>query len=161
MQYFWVKFIKHLVRRPWIPVQDKLWSEHDSRKPNDQTVKAENSEDLDRKCWSLCDKEPCPNYEETDAKGPHAEGEKFQKKREASPTKVATKWARMGPGRSAQASCPGPFLGPFVAPFDLDEPQAIYSPLAKSHTSIHPPFAAEEHRREGHNFREERVELVI
>jgi hypothetical protein len=58
MQGFWVNSIKHLVRRPWSLTQVKQWSEHDSKKPKDQLVKAENSEDLDRKCWSLHDKEP-------------------------------------------------------------------------------------------------------
>jgi hypothetical protein len=72
MRDFWVKFIKYLVRRTWSPTQVKQWSEHDSKNPKDQPVKAENSEDLDRKCWSLRDKEPYPNCGETDAKGPHA-----------------------------------------------------------------------------------------
>jgi hypothetical protein len=47
-----------------------------------------------------------------------------------------------------------------LAPFDLAAIHAIYSPEAKCHTSIHSPSAAEEQRREGHYFREERVELV-
>jgi hypothetical protein len=61
-----------------------------------------------------------------------------------------------GPGWLSQ-----PIPGSIRHPFDLDDPRAIYSPLAKSHTSIYPPFTAEEHRREGHHFGEERVELVI
>jgi hypothetical protein len=54
------------------------------------------------------------------------------------------KWARMGPGRSAQAGRPGPFLGPFVPPFDLATSQTIYSPLVESHASTHSSFVAEE-----------------
>jgi hypothetical protein len=64
-------------------------------------VKVENFEDLDRKCRSLRDKETYLNHGETDAKGPQAEGENFQKTREAAPTKEAMNWARMGPGRPA------------------------------------------------------------
>jgi hypothetical protein len=29
-------FIKHLITRPWSPVQVKQWSKHDSKKPRDQ-----------------------------------------------------------------------------------------------------------------------------
>jgi hypothetical protein len=61
----------------------------------------------------------------------------------------------------AQAGWPSPFRAPFAAPFDLDDPRAIYSPPAKSHASIHLPFTAEKQRREGHHFGEERVELVV
>jgi hypothetical protein len=61
----------------------------------------------------------------------------------------------------AQAGRPGPFLGPFVPPFDLAASRAICSPLAKSHGSTHSSFAAEEQRREGHHSGDERVELVV
>jgi hypothetical protein len=37
-------------------------------------MKTENSEDLNRKCQILQDKELQLNHEETDVKGPHAEG---------------------------------------------------------------------------------------
>jgi hypothetical protein len=73
--------------------------------------------------------------------------------------KEAADWAEMGPGRSAQVGRPGPGRGP-VTPFDLAAIQAIYSPEAKSHASIHLSSAAEEQRREGHHLGEERVELV-
>jgi hypothetical protein len=101
----------------------------------------------------LHNKEPYPNRGETDAKDPHAEKGNFQKTREVSPMKEATRWA--------QASRLSPFLGPFVAPFDLDDPLAIYSPPFKSHASINSSFATEEQRREGHHSGEERVELVV
>jgi hypothetical protein len=51
-------------------------------------------------------------------------------------------------------------FGAQSAPFDLATIQTIYSPEAKSHTSIHLSSAAEEQRREGHHLGEERVELV-
>jgi hypothetical protein len=41
------------------------------------TVKMENSEDLNKKCWILRDKELYPNRGETDIKGPHVEGRTF------------------------------------------------------------------------------------
>jgi hypothetical protein len=66
------------------------------------------------------------------------------------------RWARMGASRPAQ-----PIFGSIRAPFDLDDPRTIYSPPAKSHTSIHSPFTAEEQRKEGHHSGEERIELVV
>jgi hypothetical protein len=59
------------------------------------------------------------------------------------------------------AGRPNPFRGPVVPPFDLDAPRTIYSSPAKSHTSIHSPFATEEQRREGHHLGEGRVELIV
>jgi hypothetical protein len=61
--------------------------------------------------------------------------------------------------RWAQAGRPSPLRG-LVTPFDLAAIQAIYSPEAKSHASIHSSSAAEEQRREGHHLGVERVELV-
>jgi hypothetical protein len=68
--------MKHLMRRSWSPAQVKQWSEHDSKKPKDQPMKTENSEDL-KKYWILRDKELYPNRGETGVKGPHAEGRTF------------------------------------------------------------------------------------
>jgi hypothetical protein len=61
--------------------------------------------------------------------------------------------------RWAQAGRPSPLQGP-VTPFDLAAIQTIYSPEAKSHTSIHSSSDAEEQRREGHHLGVEMVELV-
>jgi hypothetical protein len=61
----------------------------------------------------------------------------------------------MGPGRRAY-----PFWRRFGIPFDLDDPQAIYSPPAKSHALIHSSSAVEEQRREGHHSGKDRVEMV-
>jgi hypothetical protein len=69
--------------------------------------------------------------------------------------KQAVGWAEVGLGRSAQ-----PISRPSRPPFDLAAIRTIYSPEAKSHTSIDLSSAAEEQRREGHHLREERGELV-
>jgi hypothetical protein len=74
--------------------------------------------------------------------------------------KPGLNWAETGPGRLTQASQPSPFWARFGAPFDLATIQTIYSPLAMSHTSIHSSSAAEEQRRQGHRYGEERVEMV-
>ena len=66
---------------------------------------------------------------------------------------------RTGPKR-AQAGRPSPFQARFGTPFDLGDPRAIYSPRASSHASSNSSSAAEEQRREGHPYREERVEMV-
>jgi hypothetical protein len=155
-QDFRVKFNKHLMTRPWSPVQVKQWSEHDSKKPKDQPVKTKNSKDLNRKCWILRDKELHLNRGETDVKGPHAEGSTSSKHRNhyrGRRPRDGLEWAQTGR--------PSPFLGPFVAPFDLAASQTIYSPLAKSHTSTHLTLVIEERRREGHHSGEERVKLVV
>jgi hypothetical protein len=70
-------FIKHFARRSWSLVQVKTRGEHDSKRPKDQSVNAENYEDLDERCWSLHDKESYPNCREHDVKDPHAVGRKF------------------------------------------------------------------------------------
>jgi hypothetical protein len=44
------------------------------KRPRTKPVKMENSEDLDRKCRILQDKELHLNHRETDIKGPHAVG---------------------------------------------------------------------------------------
>jgi hypothetical protein len=144
MQDFRIKLIKHLVRRLWSPIQVKQWSEHDSKKPNDQTVKEQNSKDLYKKCWSLRDKEPYPNRGATDANDSQAEEGKFQKTREASLTKEGMRWARMGPGWLAQ-----PITWSIYHPLWPRQPSDIYSPHAKSHTSIHSSFATKEQEERG------------
>jgi hypothetical protein len=68
--------------------------------------------------------------------------------------------AEMGLGRPSWADWPSPFQVRFDAPFDLAASRSIYSPLAKSHEKIHSSSTAEEQRREGHHYGEERVEIV-
>jgi hypothetical protein len=69
--------------------------------------------------------------------------------------KEAVGWAEMGPGRPTHS-----ISKPSRSPFDLAAIRTIYSPEAKSHTSMHSSSAAEEQIREGHHLGEERVELV-
>jgi hypothetical protein len=71
----------------------------------------------------------------------HTNGESCEKK---PGTKPRPNWAETGLGRSAQAGRPSPFRAWFSAPFDLAAIQTIYSPLAKSHASIHSSSAVEE-----------------
>jgi hypothetical protein len=82
----------------------------------------------------------------------HTNGDSREKLRDKSRVRTELKWS--------QASRPSPFRARFGAPFDLAVIRTIYSPPAKSHTSIHSSSAAEEQRREGHRSREERVEMV-
>jgi hypothetical protein len=78
--------------------------------------------------------------------------------------KEAADWAEMGPGRPISPGRPAqPIPGPShppPLPFDLAAIRPIYSPEAKSHTSIHLSSATEKQRREGHHLRDERVKLV-
>jgi hypothetical protein len=74
--------------------------------------------------------------------------------------KEAADWAEVRPGQSAQPAGPAHFGAQSALPFDLATIRTIYSPEAKSHTSIHSSSAAEEQRREGYHLGEERVELV-
>jgi hypothetical protein len=119
-------------------------------------VKTENSEDPNRKCPILRDKELHLNRGETDVKGPHAVGEYSRRPRKQHQVKEAAGWAEVGPGWPAQ-----PTSRPSRPPFDLAAIRTIYSPEARRHTSILSPSTAEEQRREGHHLGEERVELVV
>jgi hypothetical protein len=85
-------------------------------------------------------------------------GEGSRRLRNQRRAKESTGWAEMGPGQSAQA---GPAHSRAQsAPLCLAAIRTIYSPEAKSHTSIHSSSATEEQRRKGHHLGEERVELV-
>jgi hypothetical protein len=111
--------------------------------------------DSTRKQRSLDGKHSSLNREGNDVKGPHASAHKWGITREASRQKPRPNWAEMGLVRPAQ-----PIPGLVRPPFDLAALRTIYSPPAKSHTLIHSSSVAEEHRREGHHPREERVEMV-
>jgi hypothetical protein len=74
--------------------------------------------------------------------------------------KEAAGWAEVGPGQPAQAGRPSPLRG-LVAPFDLTTNRTIYSPEAKSHTSIHSSFATKEQRNLRDTISERRVVLVV
>jgi hypothetical protein len=68
-------------------------------------------------------------------------GEDYRKLGKQHRAKEAAGWAEVGPGRPAQ-----PNSMPSRPPFDLAANQTIYSPEAKSHTSINSSSAAEEQR---------------
>jgi hypothetical protein len=158
-QDFRDKFIKHLVTRPWSPVQVMQWSILDSKKPRDQTRE-------DDKLWGPIQKsaESCGTRsyvqlgEKLTTRAHMQRGEPTPHERGRQLGLVGPR--PVGPGRSAQAGRPSPVQGPFASPFDLAANQTIYSPGVKSHASINSSSAAEEQRSEGHHPREERVELV-
>jgi hypothetical protein len=150
------------MRRPWSPVQVKQWSEHDSKKFKEQTVKEKNFKD---RTWT-------ENAKACATRSPIQTAEKLvprahMKMRKSSRRHEKRQWRRRvrdgpgGPRSTGLGRSPIPFLGPFTAPFDLDDPRTIYSPPAKSQTSIHAPFVIEEQWWEGHHSRVERVELVV
>jgi hypothetical protein len=91
----------------------------------------------------MWDKEPYSNRGETDAKGPDAEGGKFQKSQERDREEARAEVGRSGPRRSDQ-----PILGPIRHPFDLADPRAIYSPLPRATDQFihHPPPRSREAR---------------
>jgi hypothetical protein len=160
-QDFRDKFIKHLVTRPWSPIQVMQWSKLDSKKPRDQARE-------DYKLWEPTQKsaESCGTRsyvqlkEKLTTRAHIQKGEGSRRLGNRQRAKEAGNWAGMGPVRLAQAGRPGPFQGPVASPFDLAAIRAIYSPRVESHASTHSLSAAEEQRREGHHLGEERVELV-
>jgi hypothetical protein len=82
-------------------------------------MKAQNSRDPNKRCWSLRDKELYLNRGEDDINGPHAEGSKSTIDQEASGSETGPNWAETSLGRSAQAGRPGLFRARFLTPFDL------------------------------------------
>jgi hypothetical protein len=71
-------------------------------------MKAQNSRDLNKRCWSLHDKELYLNHGEDDMKGPHTEGRKSTIDREASGSETGPNQAETCMGRSAQTGRPRP-----------------------------------------------------
>jgi hypothetical protein len=61
-------------------------------------VKAQNSRDLNRRCWTLRDKELYLNHGEDDVKGPHAEGSKSTIDREVLGSETGPNRAETGLG---------------------------------------------------------------
>jgi hypothetical protein len=149
--------IKHLMTRPWSPVQVKQWSEHDSKKPKDPTWE-------DGKLWGPSQKsvESCETRsfiqfgEKLTTRAHMQKGEGSRRLGKQHRAKEATNWAEMGPGRSAQ-----PVLRPSWPPFDLGGSRPIYSPLTESHASINSSSAAEEQRSLRGTISEMRVVLVV
>jgi hypothetical protein len=156
MQDFQDKFIKHLVTRPWSPVQVMQWSKLNSNKSGTWFEKMTNSVDLTRKVSNLARQEAMSNSERNWRQRPTCR----RGKDPGSPgTDITQSRPRAGPGW-AQAGRPSPVQGPIPPSFDLAAIRAINSPLTESHASSNLSSAAEEQRREGHHPGEERVELV-
>jgi hypothetical protein len=150
------KFIKHLVTRPWSPVQVMQWSKLNSKKSGTSSEKMTNSKDLTRKVPNLVRQGAMSNSERNGWQGPTCRRGKHL---EDTGTDNKQRRPRAGPGL-AQADRPSPVQGLFVPSFDLAAIRAIYSPGVESHTSSNLSSAVEEQRREGHHPGEERVELV-
>jgi hypothetical protein len=84
------------------PTQVNTRGEHDSKCPKDHNVKAQNSRDLNGRCWTLRDKELYLNHGEDDVKGPHAEGSKSTIDREVLGSETGPNRAETGLGWSAR-----------------------------------------------------------
>jgi hypothetical protein len=159
-QDFRDKFIKHLVTRPWSPVQVMQWSKLDSKKHRDQTREDEKLRGPTQESARSCGTRTYVQLrEKLTTRADMQKGEESRRLGNWCRAKEAGKWARVGPGRSAQARRPSPVKGPVASPFDLAAIRAIYSLGVESHASINSSSAAEEQRREGHHLREERFEL--
>jgi hypothetical protein len=156
MQDFRDKFIKHLVTRPWSPVQVMQRSILNSKKSGTWSEKMTNSEDLTRKVPYLARQGAMSNSERNWRQGPTCRRGKHL---EDTGTDIKQRRPRAGPGW-AQAGRPSLVQGPVGLPFALAAIRAIYSPGVKSHASSNSSSAAEEQRREGHHPGEERVELA-
>jgi hypothetical protein len=147
--------------RPWSPVQVMQWSKLHSKKPRDQTQEDDKLRGPSQQSAESCETRSYVQLGEKLTTRAHMQKEEGSRRlgnrRRA---KEAGNWARMGPGRSAQAGRPNPFQGPVTSPYDLAAIRAIYSPGVESHASTHSSSAAKEQRREGHHLGEERVELV-
>jgi hypothetical protein len=141
-QDFRDKFIKHLVTRPWSPVQVMQWSKLDSKKPRDQIREDDKLRGPIQNSDESCGTRSYVQFGEKLTTRAHMQ--KGGKDLEDSGDDVT--WRRQATGPSS--------------PFDLATNRAIYSPGVKSHASINLSSAAEEQRREGHHPEDERVELV-
>jgi hypothetical protein len=132
------------------------WSKHDSKKPRDQTREDDKLRGPSQKSAESWGTRSFIQFGEKLTTRAHMQkGEGSRRLGNQRRAKEAANWAEVGPGRSAQL-----ISGPSQPPFDLAAIRTIYSPEAKSHTSIHSSSTAEKQRGEGHHLREERVELV-
>jgi hypothetical protein len=119
-------------------------------------VKMENSEDPDRKCRILRDKELRLNREKSDVKGLYPVGGILWKSREATTSEGGRGLGQSGPRPAGLAHFEAQ-----LPPLDLAASQTIYSPLAESHGRIDSSSAAEEQRSMRHTISERRVMLII
>jgi hypothetical protein len=139
-QDFWDKFIKHLVTRPWSPVQVMQWSKLDSKKPRDQTREDDKLRGPIQKSAKSCRTRSYVQLEEKLMTRAHMQkGEGSRRLGNRRHAKETGDWAGVGPGRSVR-----PIPGPSHPPFDLAAIRAIYSPRVKSHSSINSSSTAKE-----------------
>jgi hypothetical protein len=111
------KFIKHLMTRPWSPVQVKQWSKHNSKKPRDQTREHEKLRGPTQKTAESCGTRSFIQSEEkltTRARMQIREDSRRLGNRHQA--KEAAGSAKVGLGRPAQAGRPNPFPGPVSPP---------------------------------------------
>jgi hypothetical protein len=142
-QDFRDKFIKHLVIRPWSPVQVMQWSKLDSKKPRDQTREDDKLRGPTMKIGESCGTRSYAQLGEKLTTRAHMQkGEGSRRLGNWRRAKEVGNWAGMGPGRSAQAGRPSPFQGPVNSSFDLAAIRAIYSPGVESHASINSSSSA-------------------
>jgi hypothetical protein len=109
-QDFRDKFIKHLMTRPWSPVQVMQWSKLNSKKQGTWSEKTTNSEDPTRKVLNLARQGVMPNSERNWRHGPTCRRGKHPGRKG---TDVEQRRPRAGPGW-AQAGRPSPIQGPFA-----------------------------------------------
>jgi hypothetical protein len=130
------------------------------RSPWTKPVKMENSEDPVKKQLNLAGQGASSNPKRNWRQGPTCSWgntlEDSGSNTEQRMPRTEPKWAQVGRPRPLAQ----PTSRPSWPPFDLATIQAIYSPEARCHASIHSPSAAKEQRREGHHLGEERVELI-
>jgi hypothetical protein len=146
----WILYL--IPTRHQSPIQVKQWSEHDSKKPKDQTREDRKLHGPEQKMSNLAvqgaSSKPRRNYRQ----GPTCSwGNTLEH--------LGSNTKRRRP--RAQAGQPSPLRGPLAPPpFDLASIRAIYSPEARHHAWTHSSSTTMKQRREGHHLGEERVELV-
>jgi hypothetical protein len=116
----------------------------------------ENSEDPDRKCRILREKELHLTAEKLTSRFHMQKGEDSRGLGKHHRAKEAMIWAEIAPGRPAQ-----PTSRPSRPPFDLATSRAIYSPLTESHRGIHSSSTVEEQRSLRDTISKRRVVLVV
>jgi hypothetical protein len=130
------------------------------RSPGTKHEKMTNSKDLARKVLNLARQGASSKLERNWRQGPTC---RRGKDLEDSGSNTGQRRPQTGP-KWAQVSWPRPadpdHFEAQSTPFDLDASRTIYSPLTKSHTSIHSSSAAEEQRSLRDTILERRVMLV-
>jgi hypothetical protein len=122
----WVEFIEHFMSISRSPTQVKTRSKHDSKRPEDRSMKLRNSKDQNRRCGSSHGKYPYPNRGENDVKDPHDVRQILKKVRETLSRKMGPNRAEKGMGWLAHFKRLTPFQARFATPFDQDAPWLIY-----------------------------------